>query len=194
MDSAKSIIRARMKKSREDYFKSLSETARVNLNQKIGKNILSLVPAHACGSVAGFWPMSSEPDIRSVLETLILQGCKALLPVTQGAGSPLSFRVWKPGDQLRVSSFKTMEPLSRSPLHDPEVILVPLLAFDGRGHRLGYGAGHYDRTLSQLQKRKLNVLTIGVAFEIQRVNELPMGSYDQPLGWVVTEKKVYKFI
>ena len=194
MDSAKSIIRARMKKSREDYFKSLSETTRVNINRDIGKNILSLVPARACGPVAGFWPMSFEPDIRPVLEALILRGCKALLPVTQGAGTPLAFRVWKPGDQLRESFFKTKEPLSRSSLHDPEVILVPLLAFDGRGHRLGYGAGHYDRTLSQLQKRKLNVLTIGVAFEIQRVNELPMGSYDQPLGWVVTEKKVYKFI
>ena len=194
MYSAKNVIRSRMKKSREDYFKSLSDAVRIDLNKKLVKNILGLIRSNTQGPIAGFWPMSFEPDIRSVLETLIPQGRRALLPVTQELGAPLIFRSWKPGDRLQESSFKTMEPLSNAPLYDPEVILVPLLAFDGRGHRLGYGVGHYDRTIQCLQKKKISILTIGVAFEVQRVNELPMASYDQPLHWVVTAEKVYKFI
>lgn len=194
MYSAKNVIRSRMKKNREDYFKSLSDAMRADFNKKLVKNILNLVPSNMNGPVAGFWPMNFEPDVRPALETLIQQGRKALLPVTQELGAPLIFRSWKPGDRLQESSFKTMEPLPNVPPYDPEVILVPLLGFDGRGHRLGYGVGHYDRTLLHLQKKKLSVLTIGVAFEMQRVNELPMASYDQPLHWVVTEEKVYKFI
>ena len=130
-----------------------------------------------------------------MLEAVIRKGGKGLLPVSQKAGEPLIFRSWKPGDQLKESTFKTMEPLSLCPIHDPQVIIVPLLAFDGRGHRLGQGAGHYDRTISYLhQKKKIPILTIGVSFEVQRVNELPMASYDQRLDWIVTEEKAYKFI
>ena len=194
MDSAKNIIRDRLRKSREDYFKSLSEAGKSSLNQKLIKNILTLIPANMNGPVAVFWPMTYEPDIRPAFDKIIHMGRKVLLPIIQGPGTTLIFRNWKTGDRLQESANKTMEPLLKSTLYEPEVLLIPLLGFDNRGHRLGYGAGHYDRTLMQLYKKKINVLTIGVAYEMQHVNELPIGSYDQPLHWVATEEKIYKFI
>ena len=194
MYSAKNTIRVRMKKNREDYCKSLSDPSRGQIHTKIVQNVLNLIPVNTKGPVAGFWPLEFEPDIRSVLETILQQGRKALLPVIQEASASLIFRTWKPGDSLQQSVFGTIEPSSNAPAYDPEILMVPVLAFDGRGHRLGYGAGHYDRTINALQKRKVKPLTIGVAFEVQRVNELPMASYDESLDWVVTEEKGYKFI
>ncbi|MGI4850589.1 MAG: 5-formyltetrahydrofolate cyclo-ligase [Janthinobacterium lividum] len=194
MDSAKNIIRDRMKKSREDYFKSLSESGKSQLNKELIKNILTLIPANMNGPIAVFWPMTYEPDIRPIFDKILSMGRKVLLPVIQGPRTSLIFRNWKTGDRLQESNTKTMEPLLKSTIYEPEVLLIPLLGFDNRGHRLGYGAGHYDRTLMQFYKKKLNILTIGVAYEMQHVNELPIGSYDQPLHWVATEEKIYKFV
>ncbi len=193
MDSAKNVIRVRLKKNREDYFKSLSETGKSHLNQKLIKNILTLIPANMNGPVGAFWPLTFEPDIRPLFEKLIHLGRKVLLPVVQGPGTPLIFRHWKPGDRLKENTVKTMEPYLKSPIYDPEILLIPLLGFDNRGHRLGYGAGHYDRSLLQLAKKKVDILTIGVAYEMQHVNELPICAFDQPLHWVATEEKIYKF-
>ena len=194
MDSAKNIIRDRLKKNREDYFKSLSETEKSHINQRLIKNILKLIPIETTGPVAVFWPMTYEPDIRPIFDKIIQMGRKVLLPVIQGSGTVLIFRSWKTGDRLQENVHKTMEPLLKSTIYEPEVLLIPVLGFDNRGHRLGYGAGHYDRTLKQLYKKNTNILTIGVAYETQHVNEVPIGSYDQPLHCVTTEEKVYKFV
>ena len=103
----------------------------------------------------------------------------------QGKGLPLVFRAWKPGDPLNAGVWGIQEPLPSAPALDPDILLVPLLAFDTRGYRLGYGGGFYDRTLAGFRMRK-RVVAIGVAFDEQRIDAVPHTDYDQRLDWVLT--------
>ena len=96
----------------------------------------------------------------------------------QGKGLPLVFRAWKPGDTLTAGVWGIQEPLPSSPAVDPDVLLVPLLAFDTRGYRLGYGGGFYDRTLAGFRTRK-RVVAVGVAFDEQRIDAVPTPTYDR---------------
>ncbi len=134
--------------------------------------------------VSGFWPLGGEIDIRPLLETLHPRGHTIVLPVTPRRGLPLSFRVWRPGDVLLPERFGTMSPIGEQ--RRPEFLLVPLLAFDRRGGRLGYGAGYYDRTLSGLSPR----FALGCAFAAQEVPDVPMGPTDARLDAVATEREV----
>ena len=196
MESAKNIIRSRMKKITEDYVISLNEGQVKKSTQGICENILTFLPQEPSLTViAGYWPLPFEPNIALLLDALARQGHKILLPITQREGSPLLFGSWRPKDKLYKSVFGTYEPSLQKTCPDlPQIILIPMLAFDGRGNRLGYGKGHYDRTLGALRKKNASFSTVGVAFDVQRVNELPMNGHDQPLDHIVTEKKIYQFI
>ncbi len=132
-------------------------------------------------SVAGFWPIGTEIDIRPLLHALHDSGHPILLPITPPRGQPLGFARWRPGDAMRPERFGTVRPIGEAGI--PDVLLVPLLAWDGRGRRLGYGGGYYDRTLAALPSRR----TIGCAYAVQRVPEVPAGSHDVPLDAVATE-------
>ncbi len=134
--------------------------------------------------VAGYWPMAQELDPRPALEALHGLGHPLCLPVVTAAGEPLLFRRWAPGDGLMDGGHGTRHPLGTAPLAVPEVLLVPLLAYDDAGFRLGYGGGYYDRTLAALDAP----LTIGVAFAGQRVAAVPHDPYDRPLDHVLTER------
>jgi 5-formyltetrahydrofolate cyclo-ligase len=136
--------------------------------------------------VSGFWPLDGELDIRPLMEALHARGHTIVLPVTPPRGSPLTFRVWRPGDVLVRERFGTMRPVGEERI--PEFLLVPLLAFDRRGGRLGYGAGYYDRTLSLLSPR----FALGWAFAAQQVPEVPMGPDDVRLDAVATEREVIR--
>jgi 5-formyltetrahydrofolate cyclo-ligase len=107
------------------------------------------------------------------------------LPVMEGKGRPLIFRAWTPGDPLAEVTWGIREPLPAAPVVEPDVVLVPLLAFDHAGHRLGYGGGFYDRTLERLRAAK-PVVAIGLAYDEQRVDSVPHHDYDQRLDWVLT--------
>jgi 5-formyltetrahydrofolate cyclo-ligase len=132
-------------------------------------------------AVSGFWPLPGEIDIRPLLLTLVGRGHPVGLPMTPRRGEKLSFYRWWPGAQLHAGRFGTSHP--EGPELVPEVLLVPLLAFDRTGRRLGYGAGYYDRTLAALP----GVPTIGCAFAAQEVAEVPAGSGDVSLDAVATE-------
>ena len=95
------------------------------------------------------------------------------------------------GDKLAAGAMGIMEPVAKAPLVEPDVLLVPLLAFDSRGYRLGYGAGYYDRTLTELRQRK-KILAIGIAYAGQEVPEVPIESHDARLDKIATETKVLK--
>jgi 5-formyltetrahydrofolate cyclo-ligase len=131
--------------------------------------------------VAGFLPLPGEIDLRPLLLRLAEAGCRIALPVTPPPGHALTFRHWRPGAPLLREAFGTFAPLG--PPLSPDLLLVPLLAFDRRGHRLGYGGGYYDRTLAALP----HALAIGCGFACQELDEVPAGPYDARLAMVATE-------
>jgi 5-formyltetrahydrofolate cyclo-ligase len=134
--------------------------------------------------VSGFWPIGREIDIRPLLVALHERGHPIVLPVTPKRGNPLSFRLWRPGDVLEPERFGTFRPVGEPAV--PDFLLVPLLAFDRRGYRLGYGAGFYDRTLAGLPGR----YALGVAYAAQEVAEVPAGPSDVALDAVATDNGV----
>ncbi len=150
------------------------------------------VPAGAI--VSGFWPMGEEIDVKPLLGQLHASGHPIGLPVVVKKGEPLIFRQWHPGMALLAGGFGTEVPPPNAPEVQPQVLIVPLLAFDGEGYRLGYGGGFYDRTLDKLRTgRAANPLAVGVAYSAQHVARVPRGHFDQPLDWIVTEKAAHHF-
>jgi 5-formyltetrahydrofolate cyclo-ligase len=144
------------------------------------------------GIVSGYWPLADELDPRPTMTRLAALGHPLALPRVQGRGRALVFHVWRPGDPLFAGPFEVMEPAPDAPLARPRILLVPLLAFDREGRRLGYGAGYYDLVLRDLRASGPPPLAIGVAFSAQEVDEVPTGPRDQPLDAVVTERAVHR--
>lgn len=135
--------------------------------------------------VSGFSAIGDEIDPRPLLTTVIAGGYRVCLPVMQGKGLPLLFRAWTPGDPTTPGVWGIDEPLTTASRLEPDVLLVPLLAFDATGFRLGYGGGFYDRTIADLRAKK-PVIAIGLAFDEQRIDSVPHAAYDQRLDWVLT--------
>jgi 5-formyltetrahydrofolate cyclo-ligase len=142
--------------------------------------------------VSGYWPLADEFDPRPAMDRLAGLGHPLALPRVQGRGRPLAFHAWQPGDRLLAGPFQVMEPSPDAPVVHPRILLVPLLAFDRMGRRLGYGAGYYDMALRDLRARSLAPFAIGVAFAAQEVDEVPTGPRDQTLDAVVTERQVHR--
>jgi 5-formyltetrahydrofolate cyclo-ligase len=144
------------------------------------------------GTVSGYWPLVDEFDPRPAMERLAELGHPLALPRVQGWGRPLAFHAWQPGDPLLAGPFQVMEPSPEAPLVNPRILLVPLLAFDRAGRRLGYGAGYYDMALRDLRAHSPSPFAIGVAFAVQEVDEVPTGPRDQMLDAVVTERHLHR--
>lgn len=141
--------------------------------------------------VAGYWPMGDEMDPRPLMLELASRGARLALPVVVGRGQGLSFRSWVPGDALEPGEHGTFHPACDAPECLPALVLVPLLAFDRRGFRLGYGGGYYDRTLESL-RASAHLTTMGVAYSAQEVDAVPHDDFDQRLDWVATENGLLK--
>jgi 5-formyltetrahydrofolate cyclo-ligase len=137
--------------------------------------------------VSGVWPLPGEIDLRPLLEELHARGHAVVLPVTPPRGHPLIFRRWRPGDVLVPERFGTMAPAGEEAV--PDFLLVPLLAFDRRGYRLGYGGGYYDRTLAGLPRR----FALGFGFAAQEMDVVPAGPTDIRLDAVATERGIIRF-
>lgn len=139
--------------------------------------------------VAGYIPFRSEIDPRPLMARLATRGCLTALPRTPDAPSDtLRFHSWRLGEPLRKSRFGVMEPLPTAHEVSPMLILVPLLGFDRRLHRLGYGQGHYDRILAA----RGDALAIGLAYDEQEVAALPVEPHDIPLDAIVTPTLVHR--
>ncbi|MFT5180286.1 MAG: 5-formyltetrahydrofolate cyclo-ligase [Alphaproteobacteria bacterium] len=131
-------------------------------------------------------PIGSEIDCLPLLNRLDAAGVPLCLPVVTAPEAPLLFRRWAPGDPMVTGSFGISEPALAAPEVSPQVLLVPMLAFDRHGNRLGYGGGYYDRTLKAL-RAAADVVAIGVAFAGQLRDKVPVSENDQPLDWILTE-------
>ncbi len=142
--------------------------------------------------VSGYWPMRGELDPRPLMASLAGRGHPLLLPAVAGDGRPLKFREWRAGEALTAGPFGTQEAPADAPEGVPGIIIVPLLAFDDAGYRLGYGKGFFDITLAELRRRRSGVVSVGFAYEAQHSDSLPRDDWDQPLDWIVTERKARK--
>ncbi|MCF8475140.1 MAG: 5-formyltetrahydrofolate cyclo-ligase [Emcibacter sp.] len=142
--------------------------------------------------VAGFYPIQTEIDCLFIMKALSAIQCRCALPVMNGKNQHLAFKEWDMVEELKDGGYGTKVPKSDLLYVMPDIILVPLLAFDERGYRLGYGGGYYDRTLEIYKEKGHDFTTIGVAYEGQRRDDVPVGKYDQPLDIIVTEQKVYR--
>ena len=142
------------------------------------------------GIVSGFIPYKSEITTIPLMNCLRRQGWRTCLPIVVAPEQPLIFREWQPGDALVPGVWDIPIPLDTAPEVLPDVLLVPMLAFDRRGYRLGYGGGFYDRTLEKLRMVK-KVVAIGVAYHAQMVDEVPIGIHDAPLDYVMTEQDCF---
>jgi len=145
-------------------------------------------------TVAGYWPLAGELDPRPGMDRLRDRGHALALPRLDGRHQPLVFLAWDEGDVLVQGTFELLEPHPSRPPRLPDVVLAPLLAFDRRGGRLGYGMGYYDRTLGHLRSQGLRPLAIGIAFAAQEVEEVPTGPADVPLDGVITERALHRFL
>lgn len=140
--------------------------------------------------VTGFIPFRSEISTLPLLERLRGDGWQTALPVVMGEGLPLEFRLWQPGQPLVPGSWDIPVPPETAMAVEPDVLLVPGLAFDRQGYRLGYGGGFYDRTLERLRTLRA-VVAIGVAYHAQIVERVPRGDHDVPLDFVMTERETF---
>ncbi|HUB16759.1 MAG TPA: 5-formyltetrahydrofolate cyclo-ligase [Acetobacteraceae bacterium] len=173
---AKRALRQRMLAAREAWDPAAAGLALMRV-------VLQQAPPPSDAVLSGFWPIGKEIDIRPLLHALHERGHTIVLPVTPKRGNPLSFRRWRPGDLLEPERFGTFRPVGEAAV--PDFLLVPLLAFDRRGHRVGYGAGFYDRTLAALPARRY---ALGVAYAAQELPEVPAGPADIRLDAVATDR------
>ncbi len=165
---------------------AVDETTREAFATRLALEGVKLARSAIVRTVAAYWPMPDEPDTRGLLAALNYHEFSVALPVVVAKGHPLLFRKWSPRDLLLEGAFGIMEPSSRLPEVLPDIVFVPLAAFDRRGHRIGFGAGFYDRTLHHLRSVK-NILAIGVAFNVQEVEAVPEDPHDEPLDFIMTE-------
>lgn len=154
--------------------------------ERATRHALALIEQFPDAVVSGYHPFGSEIDCLPLLEALAEAGHATCLPVVVEKGAPLVFRRWRPGDATVAGVHGIPVPPESAEVVAPDLLIVPLLAFDMRGYRLGYGGGFYDRTLASLRAER-EVTAVGFAFAGQEVEEVPEGPQDQPLDWIITE-------
>lgn len=142
--------------------------------------------------LAAYWPMGREFDVRPTLEKALALGMACGLPVIQRDSRVLEFIRWRDGEALEKGGHGVLQPKTGEFI-EPDIVIVPLLAFDRRGGRLGQGGGHYDATLADLRAKK-DIVAVGMAYGAQAVLfNLPMEDHDQRLDWVITPQHAYSF-
>lgn len=161
--------------------------------EALRRHFLAAITVPPGAAVSAYWPVRSEIDTRPLLHTLHEAGHPCGLPVIVQRGAALVFRRWAPGAALNERPFGLLEPGAEAEEVVPDVALVPLLAFDAGGRRLGYGGGYYDRTLAGLRRAGRWVLAVGVAYAAQACDRVPADETDERLDWVITEQGALAF-
>lgn len=150
------------------------------------------IPLRRDSVIAGYIAAHDELDPAQLIAALRARGHRLALPRVAAKNQPLAFHLWDKNASPVKGAYGLLEASSDWPLIKPDIVLVPLLAFDDEGYRLGYGGGYYDRTLRALREKRA-VSAVGLAYEAQRVSALPRDAQDEPLDCVVTESSIYSF-
>ncbi len=188
---SKHMLRVRHLKRRD----ALGEEVRSTLGAKLafeGSRLCAEFAREGGIAVASAYSaIGSEPDPVPLLAALHSAGWPLCLPTDRSTGTPLVYRRWSPGDKRASGPLGILEPLETAPEVEPDVMFIPVIAFDQNGNRLGYGAGNVDSTLRNLRARK-RLLVVGVAFAVQEEIAIPTSPDDEPLDIIVTEAEVIR--
>lgn len=170
----------------------LDRTWRIEVSLRIAEIGAAGIDAGPGAVVAGFLPIRSEIDLRPLLSALREKGARICVPVVRDKQT-IVFRELDRGARLIESGFGTVGPGPDAAVLDPDIMLMPLAAFDRRGHRLGYGAGYYDRAIARMHERGLKPRLIGTAYSCQQVERVPDEDHDVPLHEILTEHGLRQF-
>jgi 5-formyltetrahydrofolate cyclo-ligase len=171
---------------------ALDPVWRIEASLQIAERGSAGIDVEAGAVVSGFWPMRSEVDVRPLLFALRERGARLCLPAILDRET-IVFRELVRGASLVDMGFGTAGPGEQAELLDPAVMLIPLAAFDARGHRIGYGGGYYDRAIARLQAKGLRPRLIGVAFDCQKVPLVPNEWHDVIIPELLTESGLHRF-
>lgn len=165
---------------------AIAETGRIEKSLAIGDHAADALVFDPGQIISGFFPIRSEADIRPLMHRLKSGGARLCLPAVLDRQT-IVFRELVDGAPLVSTGFGTTGPGPDAPVVDPDILLMPLSAFDAGGNRIGYGAGHYDRAIARLHAKGMQPRLIGIAFDCQEVEAVPAEAHDVPLDAVVTE-------
>jgi 5-formyltetrahydrofolate cyclo-ligase len=187
-NSASQILKVDLRRQALARRDALSAAERAQAAESIAARTFPIALAPGA-IVAGFMPMKSEINPLPLMKALADAGARLALPVVAGRSKPLIMRAWNFGEPLASGVWGIREPRPEAPEVEPDILLVPLLAFDRTGHRLGYGGGYYDLTIALLRARK-SIVAIGLAYAAQEIAAVPATPRDAALDLVLTEREV----
>ena len=167
---------------------ALDQATLERYRRRVDTHLRRSFPGLASAKLAFCWPIKGEYDARHLVRALRELGALAALPVVVAQKQPLVFREWHPGAEMAIGPLEIPYPANSAEVV-PDAVLLPMNGWDDAGYRLGYGGGFFDRTLVNLQKKPV---TIGVAYEMARMQTIHPQSWDIPVDWVVTERGVYR--
>lgn len=178
------LDKPQLRRTLKERRRAIDHATKLAWDDRIGARVLAWWRTHP-GTVLGvYWPLAGEPDLRPAYAELAETGVRLALPVVLARDTALGWAEWVPGEPTVADTLGVAVPADLRMVDRPDALLVPCLGFDGRGYRLGYGGGFYDRTLAQAPRPR----TLGIAYACQRA-EFEIGEYDIPLDEIVTESE-----
>ena len=179
------MSKKKIRKKISDYRKNNYKL--FNLKYSLLKDILKKLNLLTNKKIGGYFPINYEIDCLGILKQLETSGHKISLPITR-KGNKMDFFEWSYKEPLSISKIGIPEPFSKKKIY-PDILLVPMLAFDKQKFRLGYGGGYYDRYIQKIKKIK-KIITVGIAFSFQEVRNLPKNNYDKKLDFILIENNI----
>ena len=179
-------FRALQRRTKIAARRAMSATEHARASALIEQHLTALLAAQSPQCIAFCWPMRKEFDCRPLIERLLQAGWRACQPVVVAEAAPMEFRAWLPGSPMTTDRHGIPIP-DTAPVAAPDIVLLPLVAFDEQGYRLGYGGGYFDRTLATLTPRPFS---IGVGFELARLDTVRPAAHDIRLDTIATESGI----
>jgi 5-formyltetrahydrofolate cyclo-ligase len=181
--SANASARRRLREQLIAARMAMDEGTRAEASAAITLTLQTRFPPGRFGIVGGYWPIRGEFDCLDYLKAVLATGRAVALPAVIAPQAPLEYRPWRPDALMTTGPFKIPHP-AVGPAMRPDLLLTPLVGFDGQGRRLGYGGGYYDRTLAAWRDPPL---TVGLGFELGRLEGFRSGAHDRPMDVIITE-------